>query len=213
MDGLEVRLLSGRVAPVIDDRHRAPIMVVARDQGRELRFMYPANLVMRPDSIYKFLQLGRWTDIPVWTGPFAPGGSLAGAVKMYADILTPVYTMTNRIPKWLFLLASGSVASVIIQFMHTGSGDKQAKKPVTATTKPEPIAASSNGGASPPSTAGRPKRSAVKKASEVNSEPGISAMTSSIVSSAVMSESEGASSSPERPKAATRRSTRKPTKK
>ncbi|CCA74134.1 hypothetical protein PIIN_08088 [Serendipita indica DSM 11827] len=190
---------------------KAPIMVVARDQGRELRFMYPSNLVMQPESIHQFLKLGRWTDIPIWTGPFAPGGSLEGVVKMYANIATPLYAMANRIPKWIFLLASGSVASLLIQLMHKVGGDEQPKKPITTTTR-EPAAETTNG-STPASTSGRPKRFVVKKASEVHPELSSSVMTASVVSSARMSESEGASSSPERPKAATRRSTRKVAKK
>ncbi|KAG8759235.1 hypothetical protein FRC14_006398 [Serendipita sp. 396] len=175
---------------------KAPLLVVAREHGKELRFLYPSNIWINGDHFRKFLAERGWHEVPQWTGSFAPGGSMEPYVKVFARILASVYTVVSRVPKWLFLIGSGTVASFLIGLMHKSEASKPSTGASPAVTEKSPE--------------GRPKRYAVKKASEVHPELSSSLMTSSVMSSSMMSDSDAGSGS--RPKATTRRSTRKPKK-
>ncbi|KAG8824425.1 hypothetical protein FRC17_009094 [Serendipita sp. 399] len=177
---------------------KAPLLVVARDHGKELRFLYPANIYMDGDHLHDFLKHRGWDEVPQWTGAFAPGGSMEPTVKTLAWIFASVYTVVSKVPKWLFLIASGSIASFLIGLMHkseasTTGTTATAKVPAATTTEKAPEE--------------RPKRYVVKKANEVHPDLSSSVMTSSVMTSSMMSDSDAGSTG--RPKNATRRSTRK----
>ncbi|PVG00462.1 hypothetical protein CPB86DRAFT_684380, partial [Serendipita vermifera] len=107
---------------------KAPVLVIARNQGKELRFLYPGQISLEGETLYKFVKAKGWNEVPVWDGPFAPGGDLEKYVKIYAEWSTVIYSIVNKIPKWVFLVATGGIASLIIQFMHSpGSKSTETK--------------------------------------------------------------------------------------
>lgn len=182
-------------------------MIVAREHGKELRFISPSQISLEPSNIHKFLKLKGWSEIPVWDGPFAPGGDLEKYVKIYADWSTKIYTIVSKVPKWLFLVASGSIASLVIQFMHGKEKEKPEEKKADKVT----------GGATPSSVEKRelrPKRFVVKKATDVhpelaNTSDNMSAsMMSGSMTASVISESDNPDGT-KRPSTGPRRSTRK----
>ena len=168
--------------------------MLARNHGRELRFLAPNQISLEPENLHKFLKVKGWNEVPVWDGPFAPGGDLETYVKVYANWSTKVYNVISLIPKWLFLVASGGVAGIIIQFMH--GREKTAEKQDTKT-----------GNAAPGEKKERPKRFVVKKASEVHPDLSGSMMSGSMTAS-VVSESDNPDGT-KRPSSGPRRSTRK----
>lgn len=56
-------------------------------------------------------------------------------VETFAIWLAKIYNVVSRIPKWLFLVASGSIGSLLIQAMHSW-GRKKEKKPKRFVVKP-----------------------------------------------------------------------------
>lgn len=174
--------------------------------------------------MHKFLKNSEWTDVPVWTGVFSPEGKYSNIVKSYAHFAEKSYTAINKVPKWLFLVASGSIASFLISLMHSGSTSTTAAEKDGTGAKPGIKGKKSNGVPVPitvedDQTASgekksRAKRFVVKKASEGHPELAGS-MTASMLSegmtSSMISESEGLASDGaggKRPDAARRRSAR-----
>jgi hypothetical protein len=117
---------------------------------------------------------------------------LEAYLKVYANWSTKVYNVVSAVPKWLFLLTSGGLASILIQFMH-GKEKVEDKKEVKA------------GGASAEKKE-RPKRFVVKKANEVH--PELSASMTGSMTASVMSESDNPDGT-KRPSSGPRRSSRK----
>jgi hypothetical protein len=165
---------------------------VARNHGKELRFLYPGQISLEGENLYKFVRAKGWDEVPVWKGRFAPGGDLEQYVKIYAEWSASVYSVTNRIPKWVFLVATGSIASLIIQFMHKPGAKNSEKKgngnAPTKTAEDKPAA--------------KTKRYVVKKADEVQQD-----LSASMVSS-IVSESDNPDGT-KRPRRSTRRASKK----
>ena len=67
-------------------------------------------------------------------------------VETMAIWLTKIYNLISRVPKWIFLVASGSIGSLLIQAMHSrGQKKEKASKRVgvkSAKAVPPPPAAS-----------------------------------------------------------------------
>lgn len=113
-------------------------------------------------------------------------------VKVYANWSTKVYNVVSVIPKWLFLVVSGGLGSILIQFMHgkEKTGDKKEVKAGDASAEKKE----------------RPKRFIVKKANEVH--PDLSASMTGSMTASVMSESDNPDGT-KRPSSGPRRSSRK----
>jgi hypothetical protein len=54
---------------------RPPFIVVATNQGKDLRFYGPAAINPRGDNLYKFAETESWKEHPIWESSFGPGGS------------------------------------------------------------------------------------------------------------------------------------------
>jgi len=127
---------------------KAPILIVAHDRGRVLRFFRHNEIRLSAENLHKFLSLGAWTEVPAWDGPFAPGGDLEKYVEIFATWQAKIYNVISRIPKWVFLVASGSIGSLIIQAMHSWGKKKDQKskrfvvKPASAVPAPAPTSVS-----------------------------------------------------------------------
>ena len=74
---------------------------------------------------------------------------------------TKIYNCIVIVPKWMLLLVSGSIASVLIGLLHGKSSTTQVPAPVPAVTKPTapiaPTAASGTKAPSSPSPSRKPK--------------------------------------------------------
>jgi hypothetical protein len=171
--------------------------------------------------MHTFLKNSEWTEVPVWTGAFSPEGKYSNIIKSYAHFAEKSYTTITKVPKWLFLVASGSIASFLISLMHSPKEATTAKPAIKGKKSngvPVPVTVEDDQPASGEKKP-RTKRFVVKKASEVHPEL-VGSMTASMLSegmtSSMISESEGLASDGaggKRPDAARRRSTRTKVKK
>ncbi|KAG8960389.1 hypothetical protein FRC03_006586 [Tulasnella sp. 419] len=104
---------------------RAPMIVVLRHHGRELRFYPPSSLRMDPESLYEFLELEEWRKTEPWTGDFAPGGKYEPYMEKLAGWSEVLYNFITSVPRWVLLLITGALASTMLNLFHS-----QSKKPV-----------------------------------------------------------------------------------
>ncbi|KAG9218767.1 hypothetical protein CCMSSC00406_0001119 [Pleurotus cornucopiae] len=96
----------------------APLLVVLRDRGQELRFYRPHQLNLKAEAMLEFLKHDGWQATPPWSSAYAPGGSREYLMEYLAVVLTRIYNVTVLIPNWMLLLLSGGVASVLLKFLH-----------------------------------------------------------------------------------------------
>ncbi|KAJ3516144.1 hypothetical protein NLJ89_g1300 [Agrocybe chaxingu] len=123
----------------------APYLVVLRERGQSLRFYRPYQIRLREDALREFLKNEGWKVSPPWSSSFAPGGDNEYIMDFLATWLTKIYNIVVLVPKWVLLLASGSLASVIIGLLHRPSQKKVVKKP---KSKPAPVAVPASGSGS-----------------------------------------------------------------
>ncbi|CAA7260140.1 unnamed protein product [Cyclocybe aegerita] len=140
---------------------QAPYLVVLRDRGQSLRFYRPYQIRLREDALREFLKNDGWKVSPPWSSSFAPGGDNEYIMDFLATCLTKIYNLVVLVPKWVLLLASGSLASVIIGLLHRPSQKKVAKKP---KAKPEHVAVPASGSGSGTEKAGPSSASVSKSA-------------------------------------------------
>ncbi|KAG9049533.1 hypothetical protein FS837_010013 [Tulasnella sp. UAMH 9824] len=105
---------------------KVPMLVVLRKGGRELRFYSPRQLRLQPDVLHKFLEVDGWKETPAWTGLFAPGGALEPTMEKISVWTMKSYIFITTVPRWIMLLATGALGSLLINVMHAGSGGKSA---------------------------------------------------------------------------------------
>ncbi|KAF8165687.1 hypothetical protein B0H34DRAFT_690040 [Crassisporium funariophilum] len=135
---------------------QAPYLVVLQDRGKTLRFYRPYQLRLKDDALREFLAAEGWKVTPPWSTAYSPGGSREFIMEFFAVWMTKLYNLAVVVPRWLLVLVSGSLASVIIGLLH-----KPAKKPATPlAVQPQPkvksqsaVAASSKPAAASSSTA------------------------------------------------------------
>lgn len=121
---------------------------------------------------------------------------------MYANFATKLYSIISVIPKWAFLVASGAIGSMVIQFMHgKGSSTPAATKTKVNGAHRGEKAQEEKASGTP---SGKSKRYVVKPAKEVHPELAQVDMASSITST---------TSTASRPSVATRSSSKRKTKK
>ncbi|KAF8914277.1 hypothetical protein CPB84DRAFT_1742067 [Gymnopilus junonius] len=123
---------------------QAPFLVVLRDRGQTLRFYRPHHLRLRDDSLREFLKVEGWKVTKPWSTSFAPGGSNEYIMDFMATWMTKLYNTFVIIPRWMMIIASGGIASLLIGFLHKSSGKQEpSARPQVKTTnqaKPTPAA-------------------------------------------------------------------------
>ncbi|KAJ6536732.1 hypothetical protein DFH09DRAFT_1178621 [Mycena vulgaris] len=134
----------------------APAIVILKDRGQTLRFYRPNQLRIANGALREFIKREGWVVTPPWTGAFAPGGSREFVLEWFAVWMTKIYLLTVRVPRWLMLLVSGSIASFAINLLHGWGGKKAAPTPkpavrpaVEAAPAPAPVAVAAAAPASP----------------------------------------------------------------
>ncbi|QRV72369.1 hypothetical protein RhiJN_00383 [Ceratobasidium sp. AG-Ba] len=109
---------------------KPPTLVVIRKNGNELRFYQPAQIRLKPEMLHQFAATDGWRETEPWTGPWAPGGSRQPYLHQYAVISRKIYSTVTMFPRWVILLVTGGLGSLIISAFHTVDKNKAAKKPV-----------------------------------------------------------------------------------
>lgn len=120
--------------------------------------MKPHWLRLREGALREFLTDGTYNEVPPWDSSFAPGGSkcvliffpiASTHIERYALseyllhylglVLTTIYNITIKVPRWILYILSGSVASFIIQLLHRPPKKEQLKTQASATQKAEAV--------------------------------------------------------------------------
>ncbi|KAF8204767.1 hypothetical protein BJ912DRAFT_939257 [Pholiota molesta] len=114
---------------------QAPYLVIATDRGQSLRFYRPHNIRINVEAIREFLKVEGWKATPPWSSAYSPGGSREWIMDFQAKWLTFIYDWVVLVPKWMLLLASGSLASILIGLMHRNS-PSPAEPSATPAIKP-----------------------------------------------------------------------------
>ncbi|KAJ3760846.1 hypothetical protein EV360DRAFT_93351 [Lentinula raphanica] len=113
---------------------QAPTFVIIQNRGQTLRFVKPQWLRLREGALREFLTSGTYLEVPPWDSSFAPGGSNEFVLHYLGLVLTKIYNVVVKVPRWILYILSGSVASFIIQLLHRPSKkDQTSKTPVTSS--------------------------------------------------------------------------------
>ncbi|KAG8907367.1 hypothetical protein FRC01_007711 [Tulasnella sp. 417] len=108
---------------------KVPMLVVLRKGGQELRFFSPRQLRLQPEVMHKFLEVDGWKETPAWTGIFAPGGALEPAMELISVWTMKSYVFITTVPRWIMLLATGALGSLLINVMHAGGKSANPRRP------------------------------------------------------------------------------------
>jgi len=112
---------------------QAPYLVIVKDRGQTLRFYRHYQLRLRDDALREFLKAEGWKLTPPWSSSFAPGGDNEYIMDFLAVWFTKIYNVAVRIPKWILLLVTGSIGSLLIGLLHKPS--KKDKEAIAAKEK------------------------------------------------------------------------------
>ncbi|KAJ4479017.1 hypothetical protein J3R30DRAFT_3473334 [Lentinula aciculospora] len=106
---------------------QAPTFVILQNRGQTLRFIKPQWLRLGEGALREFLTSGTYNEVPPWDSSFAPGGSNEYFLHYFSLVLTKIYNVTIKVPRWILYILSGSVASFVIQLLHRPSKKDQLK--------------------------------------------------------------------------------------
>ncbi|OBZ70492.1 hypothetical protein A0H81_09661 [Grifola frondosa] len=97
---------------------QAPYLVILTDRGQTLRFYKASHVRLNADLIREFLKEEGWRNTPPWKTAFAPGGKREFVLHYYALVLKAIYDVVVRVPRWLLMILSGGLASVVMRLIH-----------------------------------------------------------------------------------------------
>jgi len=145
----------------------APYLVILKDRGKTLRFYRPRNLRLQEDAFREFLKTDGWQVTPPWSSAYAPGGPNEYILDFYAVWLTKFYNLVMLVPRWMLVFGSGTVASLLIGFLHKSTNPAVAAQPQStstgSTTTATPRSTDTPAQSNPESTASQAKRTGVKQ--------------------------------------------------
>ncbi|KAF8076755.1 hypothetical protein FPV67DRAFT_1472562 [Lyophyllum atratum] len=139
----------------------APYLVIAKDRGRSLRFYRPHQLRLKQDALLSFLQNEDWKVTPPWSSSFSPGGDWESIMHYLALALMKIYNTAVLIPRWLLFIISGSIASVVLNFLHRPSA-------APARLPPPPVQQQQSNANDVPSPSVEAESSATSSSSKAN---------------------------------------------
>ena len=177
---------------------RAPKLVVLADRGKSLRFLSPNEVRLDVDAMRNWLKDKTYTDHQPWNTSFAPGGSKFVSLSSFtyalkasdvillrnsewvmdylALLLSFVYGQTMKVPRVVLILATGTIGTFLVQFLHRGMSKKEdprPKKPLPQHKRSQPAPAQpatvpvpptvTNNAATTSSTTNTPSPSKAKK--------------------------------------------------
>ncbi|KAF7335333.1 hypothetical protein MSAN_02344100 [Mycena sanguinolenta] len=125
----------------------APAIVILTDRGQTLRFYRTNQLRIANGALREFVRREAYLATPPWSSAFAPGGSREFILEFFAIWMAKIYRFTVRVPRWVMILASGSIASFAINLLH-GFGRKA--PPAKKTVPRAPVASGAAASATAP---------------------------------------------------------------
>ncbi|KAH9899566.1 hypothetical protein C8Q73DRAFT_753948 [Cubamyces lactineus] len=96
-----------------------PYLIVLQDRGQTLRFYKADRVRVTPELLRELLTEELWRNTEPWKTNFAPGGKREWVMHYYALGLKRVFDFVNRFPRWMLMIASGAVASVVMRLLHS----------------------------------------------------------------------------------------------
>ncbi|KAI0089288.1 hypothetical protein BDY19DRAFT_906182 [Irpex rosettiformis] len=115
---------------------RAPFLVVLQDRGQSLRFFHATQSRLNSTILRNFLKNEGWRQTEPWNTSFAPGGNNEYLLHYLAVVFRKGYDFINPIPKFLLMIVTGMLGSLIMGLLHRPSkSEEQAKAKVAAQQK------------------------------------------------------------------------------
>ncbi|GJE87291.1 hypothetical protein PsYK624_033740 [Phanerochaete sordida] len=145
---------------------QGPWLVVARERGQSLRFYKGNSVRLNATIIRTFLKDELWAHQEPWASSFAPGGSREFVMHYWALAQRAVYDYTSRVPKFLLMIVTGAVGSLVMRLMHRPPPEQptpQAKPKPEAKPRPAVAATAAAPAAESTTPAGSPKKTPSKK--------------------------------------------------
>lgn len=113
----------------------SPTLVVLHDRGQTLRFYRPGNIRIDPENLRAFLAQDGWRETEPWSSVWSPRGSRAHILRQFSIYFAKFYTILSKMPRWLILVITGSIASTVLQLLHA-KPPAQPKAPVRRVIRP-----------------------------------------------------------------------------
>ncbi|KAI9064816.1 hypothetical protein FKP32DRAFT_1591048 [Trametes sanguinea] len=114
-----------------------PYLLVATDRGQTLRFYKADRVRVSSDLIRELLVEELWRNTAPWKTNFAPGGKREWVLHYYALAMKRTFDFVNRFPRWVLMIASGGIASVVMRLLHRNPGAEAAPAPAPAPAEKE----------------------------------------------------------------------------
>ncbi|KAF8592583.1 hypothetical protein K439DRAFT_1625932 [Ramaria rubella] len=143
---------------------RAPIYIVAKHRGKTLRYFHPQQLGgVKASFIRTFLMDELWTLREPWTGPWAPGGSREELLDKFAILSEKIYFYMSKIPRWMYLILSGTLGSVLLNVFHRKPKATISSTDQSSAIAPAAVVEKPDDGATGNKTERAQKRKGIKK--------------------------------------------------
>ncbi|KAI0660703.1 hypothetical protein C8Q70DRAFT_912511 [Cubamyces menziesii] len=107
-----------------------PYLIVLTDRGQTLRFYKADRVRVTPELLRELLTEELWRNTAPWKTNFAPGGKREWVMHYYALGLKRLFDFVNRFPRWMLMIASGAVASVVMRLLHSNPAAEVPTQPV-----------------------------------------------------------------------------------
>ncbi|GAA5985178.1 hypothetical protein JCM5350_004260 [Sporobolomyces pararoseus] len=106
---------------------RPPVIVIATNKTRDLRFIKPTLLRPSAESFAELLSKPEiWQTLPVWKGSLAPGGRFEYLVAKLADAWSRWHKATSKIPNVVLLGFSGFIMNIFLTWLHSSDAKEKA---------------------------------------------------------------------------------------
>ncbi|TBU33048.1 hypothetical protein BD311DRAFT_473959 [Dichomitus squalens] len=112
-----------------------PYLIVLKDRGQTLRFYKADRVRISKELIRELLTEELWRETPVWNSNFAPGGKREFVLHYYGIALMYTFDVINRVPRFVLMIASGGIASIVMRFLHKSTPQDARPKPSEAVPK------------------------------------------------------------------------------
>ncbi|KAK7696266.1 hypothetical protein QCA50_000919 [Cerrena zonata] len=97
---------------------QAPYVMVIQNRGQDLYFFQATNTKLNAEFLRDFLKQETWKNSVAWKTPLSPGGDYEKYMHYYAFAMTKAYNLFVVLPRWLVMILSGVVASLVMKLMH-----------------------------------------------------------------------------------------------
>ncbi|KAB5592761.1 hypothetical protein CTheo_3829 [Ceratobasidium theobromae] len=105
---------------------KPPTIIVIREKGNSFRFYQPNQIRLRPELLHEFIATEGWKETRPWSGPWAPGGSLQPYLHTFAVLSRQTYNTISMFPRWVILMLTGLLGSLLINTFHRNDKRKAA---------------------------------------------------------------------------------------